>query len=281
LGIDLHGLNFTRYAARKKPLAKVATIGRQSLAIPSLQAQYGPFCELYLMGQLGATSVDSYDTSPYEGASHLADLNKPITSPAQYDTIIDFGTTEHIYNVAQVFENISLLCACGGQILHVSPANNFCGHGFFQFSPELYFSLYSEENGYRETEVFLADLDNTRHWFSVTRPQLGERAQSTSKSPLYVLCRTVMHNRNLRHEVQQSDYIHSWATTPPESQAQSSLFRTAKKLVKSSPTMYAAALWLLRHRRAKQDRIGLSGKNRHFKKVPVATLLKDQKHPAP
>ena len=39
------------------------------------------------------------------------------------------------------------LTKIGGMIIHALPANNFCGHGFWQFSPELFYELYSPENG--------------------------------------------------------------------------------------------------------------------------------------
>jgi len=65
---------------------------------------------------------------------------------------------EHVFNASQGLKNVTRLCAPGGQIIHSLPANNFCNHGFWQFSPELFFSLYSDKNGYSETEIFLADV---------------------------------------------------------------------------------------------------------------------------
>jgi hypothetical protein len=267
LGIDKHGLNFARYAVRKKPLGKVATIGRQALAVPALREKHGIFCEEFLISHLGATEVHSYDNSPYEGASHIADFNQPIVPSTQYDTVLDFGTTEHIYSITQALDNIRLLCAEGGQILHVSPANNFCGHGFWQFSPELFFSLYSEQNGYSETEVFLADLTDTRHWFAVIRPSNGERAQATSRSPVYVLCRTVKRRTVSRREVQQSDYVSAWSRTAP-------VPTRLKTWVKSSPFRHRIALSLLEFRQTRRERTGLSRWNPHFTRVSVAALLK-------
>jgi hypothetical protein len=272
LGIDTHGLNFVHYASRKKPLGRVATIGRQSLAVPALYAKYGCFCEGFLMGHFGATQVDSYDNSDYEGATHIADLNKPLMPANQYDTVLDLGTTEHIYNIPQVFENISLLCVEGGQILHVSPANNFCGHGFWQFSPVLFFSLYSERNGYSDTEVFLADLNRIRHWFEVLPPSHGARAQTTSTSPLYVLCRTVKRRTTAHNDIQQSDYVHAW-TNKPKAADQNGIRRSLKALLKKSPVLYRTLLSLREERKTKLERIGLSRSNPSLKKVLVADLL--------
>ncbi len=63
-----------------------------------------------------------------------------------------------MFNIAQALENCVKLCKIGGQILQAVPANGECGHGFWQMSPELFFSLYSERNGFIETEVFIANL---------------------------------------------------------------------------------------------------------------------------
>src|ERR1035441_3166291 len=99
------------------------------------------------------------------------------------------------------------MCASGGQILHVLPANNFCGHGFWQFSPELFFSMYSEVNGYRGTQVFIADLSNEYCWYEVRRPHNGERANVTSSTPLYNLVRTQKTSFFSHENIQQSDYV--------------------------------------------------------------------------
>jgi hypothetical protein len=80
----------------------------------------------------------------HEKATHVVDMNKPLAIEERYDTVIDAGTIEHIYNAPQALANVSAMCAHQGQILHIGPANIFCGHGFWQFSPELFFSLYSE-----------------------------------------------------------------------------------------------------------------------------------------
>src|SRR5438105_7947431 len=206
MGIDIHALNFLRYAAGKNSFGSVATIGRQHMMVSRARAESSVFCEEFLVKHFGASSVDSYDFSGYEGATHLVDMNKPYVPQKEYDTIIDCGCIEHVYNVPQALKNMSLLCTNGGQIIHVLPANNFCGHGFWQFSPELFFSLYSKANGYGGTEVFLANLTNRRDWFEVKQPNNGQRATVVSKSPLYVLCRTYRLGNFSHDNVQQSDY---------------------------------------------------------------------------
>jgi hypothetical protein len=218
MGIDVHALNLIRYAERQQPLGSVATIGRQGLHIsksklhvilPSARS-YGPYCEELLIDLLGATRVESFDNSDYEHATHIADMNLPIECAETYDTVLDAGSLEHIYNAAQALKNVSAMCADGGQILHILPANNQCGHGFWQFTPELFYSLYSQANGYSETAVFVASFDNEAYWYEVEAPRNGQRIIIQSVGPLYVLCRTKRGGRVSHDRVQQSDYVYAW-----------------------------------------------------------------------
>jgi len=223
VGIDYHGLRFLKYARQKQAFGSVATIGRQGLHLPPWRVRqilgldsmvdFGTYCERLLMEQFSATLVESYDNSDYESATYVRDMNRALSDEKRYDTIIDAGCLEHIYNVSQALENVSALVKPGGQILHVLPANGFCGHGFWQFSPELFFSLYSEANGYRETEVFLADLADERSWYIVKKPCGGKRADVVTSRSLYVMVRTCLARSFCHDNVQQSDYAFAWNQT--------------------------------------------------------------------
>jgi hypothetical protein len=224
MGIDMHALHLLSWASSKSNgLGVTATIGRQAMYVSpaelrrqvSLPPDYPDpqYCEDLLVGVFGAKRVDSFDNSDYEGCTHIADFNQPLVPPGQYDTVLDSGCLEHIYNVPQGLRNISMLCAAGGQILHCVPANNFCGHGFWQFSPELFFSLYSTKNGYSATQVFIADLSDESSWYEVKPPSNGLRVtvRSDSDHRLYVLCRTVKMGDFSHESVQQSDYVVAWS----------------------------------------------------------------------
>lgn len=223
MGIDAHGLNCLRYAKRFGGLGETVTAGRQSLPLSAdvLAAKAGfrdpgpersPFGERLMIDAFGASSVESIDASDYEQATYIHDLNLPLPAGMKtYDTVIDFGTIEHVYIITQAIENLIGLCKVGGQILHVTPANNFCGHGFWQVSPELFFSLYSPRNGFRDTEVFVASRKNHSRWFKVVPPVNGKRIHIISQSKVYVICRTVLDRRvETSFSVQQSDYASQW-----------------------------------------------------------------------
>lgn len=124
----------------------------------------------------------------------------------------DFGCTEHIFDVGTSLRNIVQLCKVGGRILHAVAANGCCGHGFYQFSPELFLSWYSARNGFDQTEVYLADMLDTHHWYRVSLPGNGERVNVRSGGEVYVMpTRRIAAVDDL--QVQQSDYVHVWQQT--------------------------------------------------------------------
>ena len=231
MGIDAHALHCLEYAKQFGAFGRTVTLGRQNVYVKARQLEqlYGAkldwkketYCENLLATCFGATKVDSIDRSNYENASLIFDMNEPLPPGfGEYDTVMDIGTSEHVFNISQALNNIIALCREGGQILHVSPANNFCGHGFWQFSPELFFSLYSEQNGFRDTEVFIASRKRTGVWYKVRKPRVGQRVPLASHDKIYVICRTVVAKKSAAHarDVQQSDYVTAWEQkdAPPE-----------------------------------------------------------------
>ena len=218
MGIDTPALKHFNHCKQYGYFNKTLTLGRQQILTNDIQnilgnsRSYGPYCEDLLKDCFGSTDVDSIDNSDYEGATIVFDLNKKIkdNTIAKYNTIIDCGTLEHVYHINNALYNVSKLCNIGGQIIHVLPANNFCGHGFWQLSPELFFSLYSEKNGYKNTEVFIIDT-YSYEVRKLTPPENGRRILVDSKTPIYVAVRTVLDDKKFSHsDVQQSDYVYLW-----------------------------------------------------------------------
>lgn len=223
MGLDFHAVNFLRYAHRYGGFGEAITIARQELHVNRMVLEgllplrdtyvQSAYCEELLKGYFGAASVESVDNSDYEQATHVHNMNDPLPNvlKGRYDTVMDIGCLEHVYNAPQALLNCSMLCRPGGQIIHVLPTNNYCGHGFWQFSPELFFSLYSSKNGYRDTEVFVADFTCKKQWFKVRPPSNGTRVNILSDAELYVMVRTVKAGSDVSHaDVQQSDYVFEW-----------------------------------------------------------------------
>ena len=116
---------------------------------------------------LGADSVRALDYSNFEGAELLADLNQPLATElrGQFDLVVDAGTLEHIFHVPQALANIGTLLKPGGRVVHITPANNFTNHGFYQICPTLYADYY-RTNGYVDVQCFLAEHRTQRIEFA-------------------------------------------------------------------------------------------------------------------
>lgn len=229
MGIDQHALQLLTHAyARRGAFGSTVTLGRQSVILgPDVARRWigstqGGWCEPLLEARFGATSVESIDNSAYEGATIVADFNRPMPAAltARFDTVLDLGCTEHIFDVAQSFRNIVALCKPGGWIIHEVPSDGCCGHGFFQFTPELFHSWYCADNGFDETQVYLADTHDVNAWYRVPAPQDGKRINIRSQGEVYVLVLT-RYLGGGKVKVQQSDYEFMWADgargakTPP------------------------------------------------------------------
>lgn len=225
MGVDLIAEQFLAYAKKKQNFGRTVTIGRQKMDVDPpdqirLARKLGisnydvsqKYAESLLIQGLGAACAESLDASPYEGATIIHDLNLPFReSPPVFDTIIDCGTLEHVFNIPQALLNLSQLCSEKGQILHVVPGTNYLGHGLYQFSPELFFSYYSAKNGYRDTEIYLANTSYKSYWYRVFPPQNGERHEILTPAQFLVCVRTVKDKTSLPSQgVQQSDYLHVW-----------------------------------------------------------------------
>jgi len=129
---------------------------------------YGGFCETFLH-DLGFGHIDSIDNSSYEGASIIHNMNYPIPNDfKKYDFVLDGGTTEHIFNIPQVCENIIELLNVGGIYLAITPNNNLSGHGMYQFSPEFYLSSFSKPYGMEVQELYIAKVGSSiESWINV------------------------------------------------------------------------------------------------------------------
>lgn len=228
MGIDRNSLNFLRFCNQDiGNFGKTITLGRHGLHITEniiwddfskkvvKEAKFNNeyFIDETLKRIFGSTSVDSMDYSDYEGASIVHDLNLPIgdTIP-QFDTVIDAGTTEHVFDIFTATKNVIKLCSVGGTIIQILPANNYCGHGFWQFSPELFWSLYSPENGFKNTEIFLAKIDEPKRWFRLIELAHAGRANFFSKNRVQLLVKTTKsHELKPFKWPQQNDYTEKWS----------------------------------------------------------------------
>jgi len=163
---------------------------------------------------LGADKVDSMDYSDFEQASIVHDLNNPVPKELEnkFDFIYDGGTIEHIYDVKTVMENIKKMLKLNGIFAGLAVGNNSLGHGFYQFSPELYRTVFSEEAGYQIHSLQLIENTDIPNFIDLPTPPKGERQEMRTKDvPIYVCfiiekIKEVSDTKNF----QQSDYLKNW-----------------------------------------------------------------------
>jgi hypothetical protein len=129
---------------------------RAGIEPAALPASEGRVPQDTLFRMLGFEAVESLDYYDAESPTHVHDLNRPLPAPlhGRFSLVYDGGTTEHCFAVPQVLSNTVALLAPGGRVIHHLPMNNMVDHGFYQFSPTLFFDFY-EANGFDELRMFM------------------------------------------------------------------------------------------------------------------------------
>ncbi len=108
-------------------------------------ARNGFISDVTLFRSLGAENCFSLDCSDFEGSEFVFDLNRndlPEDLVNRFDLIIDAGTIEHVFHVPNALNNIFRMLRPGGRVIHVSPSSNHVDHGFYMFSPTLFWDFY-------------------------------------------------------------------------------------------------------------------------------------------
>ena len=164
---------------------------------------------------LGAKETQSLDASPYENASILHDMNLPVPPSLhrKYSCVYDGGTIEHVFHITQAFKNCMDLVKVGGHFMQVNVANNFAGHGFWQFSPELIFRALSPANGYEIAVVLMREVVPGGKWYAVSDPdELRHRVELCNNQQTYILtiAKRVADVEIFKVPPQQSDYVAQW-----------------------------------------------------------------------
>jgi SAM-dependent methyltransferase len=247
MGIGFHDLRLM-WNARQAGACfdRMLTIGRQSLCVhpaevelltaararttqgavelPSESLAFGAVAEPFLRAFLGATCVEALDYSDYEGAQHIHDMNEPVPEAmvGRFDVVFDGGTLEHIFNFPTAIANLMRMTKVGGRVFMSTPANNFFGHGFYQFSPELMFRVFAPENGFEigavqvvEARYPSPELTRNRTAYAVTDPAVvHSRVGLLNKRPVLMLveARKIQHKPLFARAPLQSDYVTTWST---------------------------------------------------------------------
>jgi hypothetical protein len=140
----------------------------------------------------------------------------------------------------------------GGHFLQVTNANNFMGHGFYQFSPELLYRVFSPENGFEIRAVLLHEVIPGGHWYAVSDPvAVQQRVELCNSAPTYILtiARKVADREPFIKPPFQSDYSAIWRQAGWSSSfpAVSRTGGTSFELRHLLPVRLKRFLWKVRH----------------------------------
>ena len=114
---------------------------------------------------IGFDEVRSVDLSDYEGADYVFDMNQPGLGEligSEFDLVFDGGTIQHIFDVRNIFS----VTRTGGHVIHHVLTNNYVDHGFYQFSPVLFFEYYHANRFVVHELSIVGHTDRQDEWWT-------------------------------------------------------------------------------------------------------------------
>ena len=152
-----------------------------------------------------------------------------------------------------------------------APANNLCGHGFYQFSPELMFRVFTKENGFELRRIVLFEaefpgIELTSHQkaYEVTDPnQVQSRVGIISRSTVTMIveAKKTSDVPLFTNVPLQSDYVTKWNQDEAQPQ-QSGVKKVLRSVLESLPLFLQARIAGYR-----QKRIFSFSNNRFYKRL--------------
>ena len=241
MGCDAHAVRFVVDSLRSGvDYQRTLMIGRQTLNVDPrrfktrlarhnsnvtdgdvqrILTEAGGFAEPFFRW-CGAQAVDSMDNSDYEKATIIHDLNTPV-GPAlhgRFSAVFDGGSLEHVFNFPVALKNCMEMVAPGGHLLICTPANNNFGHGFYQFSAELFYRALSPQNGFEVVRMIVHGSDPEAPWYQVADPEKVRKRVTlinTVPTSLLVCARRAAVVPVFAKPPQQSDYQVVWNEGAP------------------------------------------------------------------
>jgi hypothetical protein len=234
------------------PFGSILTLGRQYnlLSMDEARSLFGEKAAAIMQDsyaeqmfrELGAHTIESLDFSSYEGATVIHDLNEPLPCRYQerFDVVFDGGTLEHIFNFPIALKNAMQAVKISGHLLIHTPANNYCGHGFYQLSPDLYFGALSPANGFVIRSMIAFEAYQGAPWYAVSDPaRIGQRveiARGSQPTLLLVLARRTHVAEIFKIAPQQNYYVAQWKGEKPSPLP---LWQRIKQAAKDRRLLYA------------------------------------------
>jgi hypothetical protein len=132
--------------------------------------------------------LEVLDIAAARGGEILQDLNQPVPErlKQRYALVLDSGTLEHCFNIAQGARNLAEMTALGGAVVHGNPLNMY-NHGFYNLNPTWYHDFYGA-NGF-EVESAQIVLDAVHAAKTAPAPPYARFAGIPDNATLLVVAR--------------------------------------------------------------------------------------------
>ncbi len=252
MGVSSATAEFLIYGAQQGVrFERTLTIGRQHLAVGPWKlarmlaragmqprdrrqfyrelAQHMWFAEP-LFHSLGARELASVDISGHEGATIVWDLNDPVPDEyhERFDVVFDAGSLEHIFHAPTALESYMRMTRVGGHVILATPANNYFGHGFYQFGADFFYAALNQSNGFVVERMVAIEQDMEAparvlgtaivveprpSAYQVSDPaEVGDRVQLVTSQPVMLMIQARrLEKRDLFTTTpQQTDYVARW-----------------------------------------------------------------------
>lgn len=178
LEVDASACNYLEYKRRK--LFGIAKSCYASLFAPSR-----------------IVSVDMNGTP--EALRH--DLNYPLPMNELFDVVINHGTAEHVFNIAQVFRTMHDHCETGGLMIHDAPFHGWIDHGFYCLQPTLFYDL-AAANNYEVVRVVIGAIGAESDICVESREQIHKLAGKIPENALLLVALRKIIDRPFRIPMQ-------------------------------------------------------------------------------
>ncbi|MEZ5384369.1 MAG: hypothetical protein R3F13_02515 [Prosthecobacter sp.] len=213
-----------------------------------------------LLQRMGFQQVESLDATAYQGAGLVHDLNNPLAADLRekWDWVFDGGSLEHVFDFPAAIRNCADLLRPGGLFITMCPVNNWMGHGFYQFSPELFFRAFASEHGFQVRFAALVRHGSQESFYRLRDPaEVGRRVQFNPPGRLSLLFVAQKHAGASIAEVQQSDYSARWEKKDETGSVKS--IRPVSHLASllPAPIRRGLSIWRIKQRRQRENTRGL------------------------
>jgi hypothetical protein len=149
------------------------------------------------------TEIQAVDFSGTPIAQKL-DLNGPIKLNRKFEVVINHGTAEHVFNIAQVFRTMHEYTVPNGMMIHEAPFSGWIEHGFYNLQPTLFFDL-ADFNQYEILGMYLEELRSQSALAIKSREDVYDYAQSGKIADnllLFVVFRKHLSDRPFQFPIQ-------------------------------------------------------------------------------